>query len=68
LGTSCIVPEGAFIDQIVIEHPENIAFDPGRDGTGGSSDFNAISRSLWVHSTFEAVTSVALVDTGQQVA
>ncbi len=55
-------------DRIVIEHPENIAFDPGRNGTGGSSDFHAISRGLWVYSTFDAVTTVALVDTAQEVA
>ena len=51
-------------DRIVIEHPENIAFDPGANGSQASSDFYVISRSLRVFSTFEAVTSVALVDAG----
>jgi hypothetical protein len=51
-------------DRIIIEHPENIAFDPGNNGAAGSSDFYVISRNLRVFSTFEAVSSVALVDTG----
>ncbi len=53
-------------DRIVFEHPENIAFDPGADGSAGSPDFYVISRSLRVYGTFEAVTSVALVDTGEE--
>ena len=55
-------------DRIVIEHPENIAFDPGADESGGSTDFYVISGRPRVFSTFEAVTSVALVDTGEQAA
>lgn len=55
-------------DRIVIEHPENIAFDPAEDDSGGSSDFYVISGRLRVFSTFEAVTSVALVDAGEQIA
>jgi hypothetical protein len=55
-------------DRIVIEHPENIAFDPGANGTPGSTDFYVISGRLRVYSTFDAVTSVALVDAGGQVA
>jgi len=55
-------------DRIVIEHPENILFDPAADDSGGSSDFYVISRRLRVFSTFEAVTSTALVDTGEQIA
>jgi hypothetical protein len=55
-------------DRIVIEHPENIAFDPGADGAEGSSDFYVISGRLRVFSTFEAVTSVALLDAAEQVA
>ncbi|HUY32249.1 MAG TPA: hypothetical protein VMV69_05675 [Pirellulales bacterium] len=50
-------------DRVTIEHPENIAFDPGIDGPDiGSSDFYVISRSLRFYSTFEAVTHVALAD------
>ena len=55
-------------DRIIIEHPENIAFDPGADGSAGSSDFYVIARTLRVFSTFEAVTSVALIDSGEQIA
>ncbi len=55
-------------DRIIIEHPENIAFDPGADGSPGSSDVYVISRRLRVFGTFEAVTSIALADTGERVA
>ena len=48
-------------DRIIIDHPENIAFDPTPDG---SSDFYAFSRQLRVYSTFDAVTSVSLLDVG----
>jgi len=48
-------------DRIIIEHPENIAFDPVPDG---SSDFYAFGGPLRVYSTFDAVTSVSLLDTG----
>ena len=51
-------------DRIVIEHPENIAFDPRMNGSRGSSDFYVISNELRVFGTFEAVTSIALVGTG----
>jgi hypothetical protein len=51
-------------DRIVIEHPENIAFDPRMNGSRGSNDFYVISVELRVFGTFEAVTSIALVDTG----
>ena len=30
-------------DRIAIEHPENIAFDPGTNGTEGSPDFYVLS-------------------------
>lgn len=53
-------------NQIIIEHPENIAFDPGvSNGTGGSEDFYVISNKLRLVSTFGAVTSVALLDRGE---
>ena len=48
-------------DRVTIEHPENIAFDPSVNGSG-SSDFYAISGSLRLFSSFEAVSSVALLD------
>jgi len=52
-------------DPIVIEHPENIAFDPGDNGTPPRSKFSVVSRQVFYIGSFEAVTSVALLDTGQ---
>jgi hypothetical protein len=52
-------------DRVIIEHPENIAFDPGQNGHAGSEDFYVISRDIRLFSTFNAVTSVALLDRGQ---
>jgi len=50
-------------DRVTIEHPENIAFDPGDNGPDtGSSDFYVISSNLRSYSTFEAVTHVAPAD------
>jgi hypothetical protein len=50
-------------DRISIGHPENIAFDPGTNGSGdGSLDFYVISGKLRVFGTLEAVTSVALME------
>jgi hypothetical protein len=55
-------------DRITIEHPENIAFDPGSNGPdSGSRDFYIISGHLRVCSTFEAVTHVALADAEGQL-
>jgi hypothetical protein len=51
-------------DHIVIEHPENIAFDPPNDHTDGSNDFYVISSNLRVFGTFDAVSTIALVDSG----
>jgi hypothetical protein len=55
-------------DRIIIEHPENIAFDPGGNGPPPRSDFSVISRQLFFIGTFEAVTSVALIDMGERIA
>lgn len=56
-------------DRVIIEHPENIAFDPlEANGSGTSPEFHVISSKLRYVSTFEAVTSVAMIDTGEQVA
>jgi len=52
-------------DHVIIEHPENIAFDPALNGSGGSADFYVISGKLRLFSTFNAVTSVALADHGR---
>jgi hypothetical protein len=51
-------------DRVIIEHPENIAFDPGNNGSPGSEEFYVISSQLRLFSTFSAVSSVALVDRG----
>jgi len=49
--------------RVPIEHPENIAFEPGaEDPDNGSADFYVIARRLRLFSTFEAVSSVALLD------
>lgn len=54
-------------DRVIIEHPENIAFDPiGRNELNGSPEFHVISSSLRYVSTFEAVTSVAVLDQGEE--
>jgi hypothetical protein len=50
-------------DRVIIEHPENIAFDPStQEGTGGSEDFYVLSNRMRLFSTFNPVTSVTLVD------
>ena len=52
-------------DRIILEHPENIAFDPPNNGSSGSPDFYVIAEKLRIFSTFDAVSSVALVDEGR---
>jgi hypothetical protein len=49
-------------DRIVIEHAENIAFDPPNDHSEGSKDFYVLSANLRIFATFDAVSTVALVD------
>ena len=51
-------------DRIIVEHPENIAFDV-RDN--GRDSLSVISERLQYLSTFSAVTSVALIDKGELV-
>ncbi len=49
-------------ERALIEHPENIAFDPR---PGSSSEFYVLSGSVRLFNTFEAVSSVTLLsDTG----
>jgi hypothetical protein len=50
-------------DRVVIEHPENIAFDPEAKGPA-SDEFYVITGKVRLFSTFGAVTSVALADQG----
>jgi hypothetical protein len=49
-------------DHVIIAHPENIAFDPQ---TSGKPDFYVITSPLNVFGTFDAVTSIARLDTGE---
>lgn len=51
-------------DRVTIGHPENIAFDP----SSGSSDFYVISGNIRLFGTFEAVSSVATVDSVEHLA
>jgi hypothetical protein len=51
-------------DRVIIDHPENIAFDPAGNGSAGSEDFYVIAGQLRLFSTFNAVTSVSLVHRG----
>lgn len=53
-------------DRVLIEHPENIAFNPGKNGSGGSSRFHVVTSDVTVVvGTFDAVTSVTQLDQGQ---
>ena len=48
-------------DRVLIEHPENIAFDPeGREP--GADEFYVITGRIRLFGTFGAVSSVALAD------
>lgn len=48
-------------DRILIEHPENIAFDPQAREPGGD-EFYVLTGRLRFFGTFGAVSSVALAD------
>lgn len=52
-------------ERAMIEHPENVAFDPR---AGASTDFYVLSGSLRLFSTFESVSSVAMLSGGGTVA
>lgn len=45
-------------ERAIIEHPENVAFDPR---PGSSSDFYVLTGSLRLFSTFDDVSSVAIL-------
>ena len=53
-------------DRILIEHPENIAFDPSNGTAKGSGDFYVLSGPLRFFGTFDAVTSVALAEKAEE--
>jgi len=48
-------------DDVRIEHPENIAFEPDPDG---SEEFYVISGKIRLFSTFSAVSAIELADRG----
>ena len=52
-------------DRVIIDHPENIAFDPGKNGSPRSEEFYVITGQSRRFSTFGAVSSVALVGRGE---
>ena len=49
-------------ERAVIEHPENVAFDPR---PGSSSDFYVLTGNLRLFSTFAAVSSLAMLSGSQ---
>jgi hypothetical protein len=51
-------------EQAIIEHSENVAFAPR---PGSSSDFYVLTGSLRLFSTFEAVSSIAILSGGGTV-
>ena len=55
-------------DRIVIEQSGGHCFRSRVNGSEGSSDFYVISGRRRISSTFEAVASVALLDTTEHVA
>jgi hypothetical protein len=48
-------------DRVLIEHPENIAFDPEAKAPG-SDEFYVITGRIRLFSTFGAVSSIAMAD------
>ena len=48
-------------DRVLIEHPENISFDPEAREPGGD-DFYVITGRVRLFSTFAAVSSITLAD------
>ena len=46
----------------VIEHPENVAFDPR---PGSSSEFYVLTGSLRLFAAFETVSSIAMLSGGE---
>jgi hypothetical protein len=53
-------------ERIPIGHPENIAFDPPANGTEGSTEFFVLAGRIRLFSTFEAITTVSLLEPGQE--
>lgn len=51
-------------DRVTVDHPENIAFELD----GDSTDFYVMSRGIRLFSSFDAVSSVAAVDSIEHLA
>ncbi len=50
-------------DRILIDHPENIAFDPTAEPSDRrSNDFYVLTRQIHLFAHFDAVTSIATAD------
>lgn len=52
-------------DRVIVEHPENIAFDSSENGI---NDLQIISKRLVHYATLSAVTSIAKLDQGEAAA
>ncbi len=52
-------------DRVLIEHPENIAFDPGSKKRPPSDHFFVLTRRIRLDGTFSAITSVVRRDRGE---
>ena len=51
-------------DKVIIEHPENVAFDPNENGR---MRFSVVTRDLFCYATFESVSSIVHQDIGTTV-
>jgi hypothetical protein len=51
-------------DRYLIEHPENVAFDPNENGR---MRFSVVTRDLFCYATFESVSSIVHQDIGTTV-
>ena len=54
-------------DRLLIEHPENIAFNVNPEKETFPNRFHVLNGDIVYVSTFDAVSSVAAIDTGQMV-
>jgi hypothetical protein len=52
-------------DRVLIEHPENIAFDPT---AGGRLDVSIIGANLRYYSTLDAISTIAMLDNAMPAA
>jgi hypothetical protein len=52
-------------DRILVEHPENVAFQPDTANGEGSPDFYVRTAKLRFYGTFDAVTGIVTMDAGE---